>query len=67
MGIALIVAGVIGILVSGTMSTRRFKSTGLPAESWKHTAGTGLVPQWVSFMNLASWVVLALGVVLLFV
>lgn len=66
MGFVLIVVGFVGIVVSGNMSTRRFKQSGLPPESWKDTAGTGLVPAWVSFINIGSWVVLVLGVLALF-
>jgi len=59
--VALIIIGVAGIAVSGVLTKRRFNRSRLPPELLEHTAGTGLVPKWVSLLNIVSWIVLGIG------
>lgn len=61
----LIVIGVVGIILSAILTRQKFNRSGLPSQLLEHTAGTGLVPSWVSFLNIASWVILAIGILLL--
>jgi len=50
-----------GIVVSAILTKARFNQSSFPPELLEHTAGTGLVPSWVSLPNMGSWVVLAIG------
>lgn len=62
----LIILGAAGIVLSAILTKQRFNKSRLPPKFLKHTAGTGLVPSWVSFLNIVSWVVLGIGVLSLF-
>lgn len=59
----LILLGLVGVVLSGILTKRRFNQSGLPSELLEHTAGKGLVPAWVSALNILSWIVLGIGVV----
>jgi hypothetical protein len=62
----LILIGIVGIVLSATLSKQRFNKSRLPPEVQEHTAGTGLVPSWVSLVNIVSWIILGIGVLSLF-
>ena len=59
---ALIIVGLAGIALSAVLTKRRFNKSRLPPVLLEHTAGTGLVPSWVSLINIVSWVVVGVGV-----
>ena len=59
----LIFVGVVGIALSAVLTKRRFNKSQLPPGLLEHTAGTGLVPSWVSLINIVSWIIVGIGVV----
>jgi hypothetical protein len=61
----IIVAGAIAIIVSHVLSVGYARRAGIPPALWSATAGTGIVPRWVSVMGLAGWIMVALGVLAL--
>jgi len=61
----LIVVGLVGILWTWLSSNRRLMDSGIPKGHAREAAGTGIVPRWVSAVNLSSWLALVAGVVLL--
>ena len=61
----IIILGVIGVALSAVISRRRLNRRGLPPELEKHTAGIGVVPTWVSILNIVSWGLIVLGVLTL--
>lgn len=63
--LCLIVLGVVGILWSGYKTRRSIEQAGVPQKYAAETAGTGIVPKYLSAVNLGSWATLVLGVVLL--
>ena len=63
---AFIIIGVVGIVLSAVLTMQQFNKSRLPPELLEHTAGTGLVPSWVSFVNIVSWFILGIGVLALF-
>ncbi len=72
-GIILIILGVVLILVSGRLTGHYFKqrlpldalSSHEKADMMEASAGKGVIPTWVSGMNLLGWVVAVIGVVVL--
>jgi len=58
----LILIGVAGIVLSAALTKSQFNKNRLPFDLLEHSAGTGLVPSWVSFINIASWIILVIGV-----
>ena len=66
MSILAILAGVIGIYLSARKSRSCWAKEGIPPHLRKHTAGMGIVPSWVSVLNIASWGLVILGVLGLF-
>lgn len=65
--VLVIVLGIAGLVFSGVTSAQLIKRRlpGLPREMWDDTAGTGVVPPWVSLANLLSWGALVVGCILL--
>jgi hypothetical protein len=60
------ILGAAAIVLSGIL-TQHFRSkAGIPAEFIEHLAGTGIVPKWVSLLNIVGWVLLLVGIVRLF-
>jgi hypothetical protein len=58
----LIIIGIIGIVLSGILTKQSLNKHEIPTELLDQTAGTGLVPKWISLVNITSWVVLGVGV-----
>ncbi len=67
MAYVLIIIGISGLLLSRSLTKRAWYRAGLtddtPIEVLRATAGTGIVPKYISFINLASWLVLLLGII----
>ena len=72
----LVLAGVGAILVSGLLTgsyARRnapwiaHLDAGDRADALNEMAGTGVVPKWVSHINLMGWGLLVIGLILIFV
>jgi hypothetical protein len=64
----LIGIGVIGLVVSRQLTDNARKNAGLADASYevkKPTAGTGIVPAYMSKINLVSWIVVVIGIVAL--
>lgn len=57
-----IALGLAGIIVSASLSKARVKRSGVPREMWEYTAGTGIVPRWISMINLGSWLFVVIGI-----
>lgn len=73
MGVVLIIAGIVLVIVSGKITRRYFKHR-LPldglsnhdkADLMEASAGTGVVPSWVSLLNLVGWAIGVIGVIVL--
>lgn len=63
----LIPLGLIGVVVSGVLTSRH---TGGSPELWGASPrgiGPRLVPKWVSWLNIVGWAAIVIGVVSLFV
>lgn len=63
----LIGAGITGLVLSSILTKSFLNRANLPDDSFEFAAGRGVVPSWVSLLNLSSWLVLGFGVVTLFV
>lgn len=64
----LIGIGVTGLLVSRQLTDNAWKKAGLADASYevkKATAGAGIVPTYISNINLVSWIVVVIGIVAL--
>lgn len=70
----LIGLGIAGIITSGVLTGKAAKKNapwmseldpGERADALNETAGTGIVPRWISLVNLASWSAVVIGVLLL--
>lgn len=59
MSVLLIIIGIGGILFS-VIESRHFASH-IPPEPPEETAGTGIVPSWVSLINILGWLAIATG------
>lgn len=75
-GLGLIVVGLIGIVASGKLSNfhvRRHdpdffsKDHEVMKARWRAIKGTGVVPSWVSLLNLLGWGSGVIGLILLFI
>lgn len=64
-GVILIVAGIVAIGASGAMTRRRVGLTfgRVDEVSMRFSEGTGVVPTWVSLINLGGWVLIIVGVI----
>ncbi len=66
MSVGLLIIGFVGIAASALLTRNYWRRAGLHSyEARNASAGTGIVPSWVSLLNLASWLCLLLGVVML--
>jgi len=66
-GIILIIVGVVGLLTSRSLTLEAWKKAGLadaPREILEATQGTGIVPKHVSYINLTSWGILIIGIII---
>ena len=63
------IGGALGIVISAVISDLKFRRAGIPAsrKARMATAGTGIVPIWVSCLNLASWGAMMIGILMLLV
>jgi hypothetical protein len=64
----LIGIGITGLLVSRQLADNAWKKAGLADASYEAKtarAGTGIVPTYVSNINLVSWIVVVIGIVAL--
>ncbi len=59
--VLLIIVGIGGILLSAIQS-RQFASP-IPPELLEETAGTGIVPSWVSLINILGWLAIFAGLI----
>jgi len=61
---AFIIIGILAVLASPILSRQYIdrKLPGLPAELTRDVAGRGIVPSWVSTINLVGWGLIVLGV-----
>jgi hypothetical protein len=66
-GVILVVGGVIGLLITRYLTCNAYRKSGLdiPTEFLKAPQNTGVVPKYVSTMNLACWLMLILGMFIL--
>jgi hypothetical protein len=63
-GLILIVAGVIGLLISRQLTVNALKKSGLansPLEVQRAMQDTRIVPKYVSIIYIASWLMVAVG------
>ena len=56
-----VVLGVCQIVLSGFLTNRSWRQYGIPVDMRKFTAGTGIVPRWISVVNLMGWGLAAAG------
>ncbi len=61
-----IIAGIITIIISGVLTNYFRKKVGFPKELAEHLPGTGVIPKWVSLINLGGWALVAWGGVSIF-
>ncbi len=62
-----IIIGVIGIVLSAILTQHFVKKNGLPTEMTEQLPGTGVIPKWVSLINLAGWALIVWGVISFFI
>jgi hypothetical protein len=62
-GVILVVGGVIGLLITRYLTCNAYKESGLdaPTEFLKSAQDSKIVPQYVSILNLASWLMVIVG------
>ncbi|AFM25251.1 hypothetical protein Desti_2571 [Desulfomonile tiedjei DSM 6799] len=62
-GVILVVGGVIGLVVTRHLTCNAYKKSGLdaPTEFLKAPQDAGIVPRYVSILNLASWLMVIVG------
>ena len=58
----LIIFGVIGLVLSSYLTRRFLSGAGIPQGLWNYAPGTGIVPSWVSLINIISWALLGIGI-----
>jgi hypothetical protein len=58
---SLIIAGVLGLVASAVLTQSFLRNSGRSVDSFPSSAGKGIVPSWVSLINLGSWVLIAVG------
>lgn len=63
MGILII--GVMCVVASAVLTREKWRDEGIPPELAEYTAGTGIVPRWVSLINLIGWGAIIIGVFIL--
>ncbi|MDA2934830.1 hypothetical protein MYX82_10880 [Acidobacteria bacterium AH-259-D05] len=61
----LLIAGILAIVFSAVKS--RQLTAHIPPELREHTAGTGIVPSWISLINILGWITVLAGVVMFIV
>ncbi len=61
MSVLLIIVGIGGILFSAIRS--RQLASHIPPELLEETAGTGIVPSWVSLINIMGWLAIIAGLI----
>ena len=62
-----VAVGCLAIFAADTQTFRLLKRTGLPLSLAMQTAGTGVVPSWISRLALCSWGVVIIGLILLMI
>ena len=65
MDIFLVVSGIFGVIASGVLSKRFIdkRAPWLRPEQYEIVPGTGIIPKWVSALNLSSWTLLVFGII----
>jgi len=58
----LIIVGVACVALSAALGHAYCRRAGIPPRFRPYTAGTGIVPKWLSFVNLGGWALLVAGV-----
>lgn len=71
-GITIAVLGIVAMFTGGRITSVRIRQAHgadiFASKQQTHaTAGTGIVPPWVSLLTLAGWVLLAIGIVVVMV
>lgn len=51
------------IILSGVLTHSFRKKAGIPKELTEHLPGTGIIPKWVSLLNLGGWALAVWGVI----
>ena len=58
----IIIIGIICIFFSSSLSKKYLRKSGIPQSEWRGTAGKGIVPTWVSGLNIIAWTLIIIGV-----
>lgn len=66
-GVVLIIVGIIALITSAVLTNKYVTGTfgEVTPASMRMSEGTGVVPSWVSLINLAGWTTAAIGAVVL--
>lgn len=64
-GLVMLVVGIGALLVSGSVTRRRVGEAfgQVDDTSMRMSTGTGVVPKWVSLLNLVGWALIVVGLI----